>query len=138
MFIMDEYVDMWYIHKNMYDYAGLMETNYKKDLKAMVEKDYNHPSVIMYSTGNEVAETGQSRGIKLTKNMTEYLHKLDATRPVSCGVNIFFNFLFSMGLGIYSDEKAEKDAPRMNTEEGLSRIYTKTNDGKEATVGNDP
>ncbi|WP_242838888.1 glycoside hydrolase family 2 protein [Butyrivibrio sp. FCS006] len=110
MYMMDEYVDMWYIHKNKYDYATLMEKNYREDLKSMVEKDYNHPSVIMYSTGNEVAETGQERGIKLTEDMTLLLHNLDWTRPVSCGVNIFFNFLFSMGMGIYSDEKAEKDA----------------------------
>ncbi len=110
MYMMDEYVDMWYIHKNKYDYALHMEKNYRFDLKSMVEKDYNHPSVIMYSTGNEVAETGQQRGIELTQSMTDHLHSLDDSRPVSCGVNIFFNFLFSMGLGIYSDEKAEKDA----------------------------
>ena len=110
MYMMDEYVDMWYIHKNKYDYAGLVEKNYKEDLKSMVEKDYNHPCVVMYSTGNEVAETGEKRGIMLTRRMTDRLHELDISRPVSCGVNIFFNFLFSMGLGIYSDEKAEKEA----------------------------
>ncbi len=110
MYMMDEYVDMWYIHKNKYDYAIHMEKNYKFDLKAMVDKDYNHPSVVMYSTGNEVAETGQKKGIALTKSMTDYLHSLDSSRPVSCGVNIFFNFLFASGFGIYSDEKAEKEA----------------------------
>ncbi|MBE5830609.1 MAG: glycoside hydrolase family 2 protein [Butyrivibrio sp.] len=110
MYMMDEYVDMWYIHKNMHDYAGFVEKNYKEDLRAMVEKDYNHPCVVMYSTGNEVAETGEKRGIVLTRRMTEYLHELDASRPVSCGVNIFFNWLYSMGFGIYSDEKAKKDA----------------------------
>ena len=110
MYMMDEYVDMWYIHKLKYDYAGLVEKNYKEDLRSMVEKDYNHPCVVMYSTGNEVAETGEKRGIMLTRRMTEYLHELDASRPVSCGVNIFFNLLFSMGFGIYSDEKAQKDA----------------------------
>lgn len=110
MYMMDEYVDMWYIHKTKYDYALHMTKNYEYDLKAMVEKDYNHPSVIMYSTGNEVAETGQKKGIELTGKMTDYLHKLDSSRPVTCGVNIFFNLLFSMGFGIYSDEKAEKDA----------------------------
>lgn len=55
----------------------------------MVEKDYNHPSVIMYSTGNEVSETAQKKGIKLTSMMTEYLHSLDDSRPVTCGINIF-------------------------------------------------
>ena len=110
MLVMDEYTDMWYIHKNQYDYASYMKDWWHKDLKDMVEKDYNHPCVIMYSTGNEVAETGQKEGIRLTGNMTEYLHKLDGTRPVSCGINIFFNFLYSMGFGVYSDEKAKKDA----------------------------
>ena len=110
MYMMDEYVDMWYIHKNKYDYALHMPDNYEYDLKSMVEKDYNHPCVIMYSTGNEVAETGEKRGIELTKKMTDYLHSLDDSRPVSCGVNIFFNFLYSMGFGVYSDDKAEKDA----------------------------
>ena len=122
MYMMDEYVDMWYIHKTKYDYAGLMEKNYKQDLKSMVEKDYNHPSVIMYSTGNEVAETGQERGIKLTKDMTEYLHELDPARPVSCGINIFFNFLFSIGLGVYSEDKAEKEDSKMDKAVG-SEFY---------------
>jgi beta-galactosidase len=114
MLVMDEYVDMWYIHKNQYDYALHMQEWWQRDLHDMVEKDYNHPSVIMYSTGNEVAETGEKKGIALTKSMTEYIHSIDAHRPVSCGVNIFFNFLYSMGFGVYSDDKAKKEAARDN------------------------
>lgn len=110
MLVMDEYVDMWYIHKTEHDYASYMQENWREDLKAMVEKDYNHPSVIMYSTGNEVAETGQKKGISLTGQMTEYLHSLDFSRPVTCGINIFFNFLSSLGFGVYSDKKARKEA----------------------------
>ncbi|MDO4284853.1 MAG: glycoside hydrolase family 2 TIM barrel-domain containing protein [Eubacteriales bacterium] len=108
MLVMDEYTDMWYIHKNRYDYASYMEDWWRQDLADMVAKDYNHPSVVLYSTGNEVAETAQKRGIALTGAMTEYLHGLDESRPVSCGINIFFNLLYSMGLGVYSDEKAKK------------------------------
>ena len=78
----------------------------------MVDKDYNHPSVIMYSTGNEVSETAQERGIRLTGELTEHLHRLDPTRPVTCGVNIFFNFLSSIGFGVYSDAKAKKEAEK--------------------------
>ena len=48
--------------KQKYDYAGTLEKWWKQDLKDMVEKDYNHPCVIMYSTGNEVAETAQKKG----------------------------------------------------------------------------
>ncbi len=107
--IMDEYVDVWYIHKTMYDYAGNVEKNYRKDLCAMVRKDYNHPSVVLYSLGNEVAETSEKKGIGLCGEMRDYLHEEDGTRPVTCGVNLFFNFLYSMGFGVYSDEKAEKE-----------------------------
>ena len=112
MLVMDEFVDCWYIHKNKYDYASIYNEWWDKDLKAMVDKDYNHPCVIMYSTGNEVAETSEKRGIELTRTMTQYLHGLDRTRPVSCGVNIFFNFLYSMGFGVYSDDKADKEAEK--------------------------
>lgn len=78
----------------------------------MVDKDYNHPSVILYSTGNEVSETAQPKGIALTGELTRYLHSLDPGRPVSCGVNIFFNFLSSVGFGVYSDARAKKEAER--------------------------
>lgn len=110
MLVMDEYIDGWYIHKTKYDYADEILENYRKDLKDMVDKDYNHPSVIMYSTGNEVSETAQKKGIALTKSLTDRLHELDSTRPVSCGINIFFNFLSSMGFGVYSDKKADEAA----------------------------
>ncbi len=67
---------------------------------------------MLYSTGNEVSETAKKRGIALTKEMTDFLHGLDDSRPVTCGVNIFFNFLSSIGFGVYSDEKAKKEAER--------------------------
>lgn len=110
MLVMDEYVDVWYIHKTEHDYANFMLDWWQQDLRDMVEKDFNHPCVIMYSTGNEVSETAQKKGIELAGRLTRYLHELDPTRPVTCGVNIFFNFLSSIGLGVYSDEKAKKEA----------------------------
>ncbi|MDR2750231.1 MAG: DUF4982 domain-containing protein [Clostridiales bacterium] len=109
MYVLDEYVDLWYIHKTKHDYADLMPNWWRQDLTDMVDKDFNHPSVVMYSTGNEVSETAQPRGIELSAQMTDFLHGLDKTRPVTCGINIFFNFLSSIGLGVYSDEKASKE-----------------------------
>ena len=110
MLVMDEYIDHWYIHKTEHDYVQFFADWWQQDLTDMVEKDYNHPSVILYSTGNEVSETAQQRGIALTRQMTDFLHQLDDTRPVTCGVNIFFNFLSSIGFGVYSDKKAKKEA----------------------------
>ena len=91
--MMDEYVDVWYIHKTKYDYAGQLADWWKQDLKDMVDKDYNHPSVIMYSTGNEVAETAQKKGIALTGDMTNYLHSLDSTRSCYLRNQHFLQFL---------------------------------------------
>lgn len=112
MLVMDEYIDHWYIHKTEHDYVDYFNEWWHQDLTDMVEKDYNHPCVVLYSTGNEVSETAKKRGIALTKEMTDFLHGLDDSRPVTCGVNIFFNFLSSIGFGVYSDEKAKKEAER--------------------------
>ena len=112
MLMMDEYIDHWYIHKTEYDYVPYFYKWWKQDIADMVDKDYNHPCVILYSTGNEVSETAQKKGIQLTRELTDYLHSLDNTRPVTCGINIFFNFLSSIGFGVYSDEKAKKEAEK--------------------------
>ncbi len=109
LLVMDEYADMWYIRKNKYDYADSVEANYERDITDMINKDCNHPSVVMYSLGNEVAETGEERGVELLKRMKAVCKELD-DRPVTVGVNIFFNYLYSIGLGQYSDKKAEKSA----------------------------
>lgn len=108
MYVLDEYVDMWYIHKTKYDYALYFEEWWQQDLTDMVEKDFSHPSVIMYSLGNEVSETSQKKGIDMCREMTAFLKERD-NRPVTCGINIFFNFLFSLGLGVYSDKKADAE-----------------------------
>ncbi len=115
--MMDEFVDAWYIHKTKYDYVLDLPEWWQDDLRDMVEKDFNHPSVIMYSTGNEVAETSQPKGIAFTGEMTQFLHSIDPTRPVTCGINIFFNFLFSAGFGVYSDDKAQKTAEQAKKSE---------------------
>ncbi|MDD3139955.1 MAG: glycoside hydrolase family 2 TIM barrel-domain containing protein [Lachnospiraceae bacterium] len=108
LLVVDEYVDVWYIHKTKYDYAGNVEQNYHEDIKKIVDKDYNHPSVIMYSTGNEVSETSQNKGVEFCAELTRRFHELDSTRYVTCGINIFFNFLYALGFGVYSDKKADQ------------------------------
>ncbi len=113
MLMMDEYIDHWYIHKTEYDYVPYFDKWWKQDIADMVDKDYNHPCVILYSTGNEVSETAQKKGIQLTRELTEYLHSLDNTRPVTCGINIFFNFLSSIGFGVYFDKWWKQDIADM-------------------------
>ena len=129
MLVMDEYIDHWYIHKTEYDYVPYFAEWWRRDLTDMVEKDYNHPCVVLYSTGNEVSETAQKRGIALTKEMTDLLHGLDNSRPVTCGVNIFFNFLSSIGFGVYSDEKAKKEAEKAEKAKAKGKAVKKKSVG---------
>lgn len=129
MLMMDEYIDHWYIHKTKYDYVEFFDRFWKQDMTDMVDKDYNHPCVILYSTGNEVAETAQPRGIALAGEMTQLLHSLDSTRPVTCGINIFFNFLNSIGFGQYSDEKAEKEAAKAAKAKAAGKKAKETSTG---------
>ena len=114
--MMDEFADAWTMHKTAHDYVDYLKDWWQADLADMVDKDYNHPCVIMYSTGNEVAETARPEGIAFTGEMTQFLHSLDDSRPVSCGINIFFNALSSMGFGVYSDEKAAAAAAEVPTD----------------------
>ncbi|MBN2389642.1 MAG: DUF4982 domain-containing protein [Anaerolineae bacterium] len=104
MYVMDEFADMWYMHKNKYDYAGDFNAWYREDIKSMVDKDFNHPSVIMYSIGNEVSEPYQERGMQLTREMVDYLHDLDPNRAVTAGINLFLIYMASKGRGIYKEE----------------------------------
>lgn len=112
MLVVDEYVDMWYVHKTRYDYADYCEEWYEQDLRDMIDKDYNHPSVILYSLGNEVGESSEERGVHFFEKMQDFCHRHDTTRPVTCGVNILFNYMYSLGLGVYSDKRAEQDPGR--------------------------
>lgn len=107
LYVMDEFSDMWYEHKNRWDYALWFEEWHERDLSAMIRKDCSHPSVIMYSIGNEVTETSEEWGIELTKEMTELVHSLDDSRPVTCGINMALNTMHFAGLGVYKPEADE-------------------------------
>lgn len=138
MLVMDEYVDMWYIHKNRYDYASYIEEWYERDIRDMVEKDFNHPSVVLYSLGNEVAETGEKRGIELFAEMKEVCKRYDPDRPVTVGVNIFFNYLYSLGFGQYSDKKAEKNPNKKVGSEFFNALAGLTGDSFMKTMARLP
>ncbi len=104
VYMMDESWDMWFHRKSPYDYATDWRKHYLADLKAMVDRDYNHPSVIMYSIGNEVSEPAKPEGIEKTKEMVAYLHELDATRAVTGGFNLMIIGNAAKGKGIYDEE----------------------------------
>lgn len=83
--VMDEAFDMWRKkkNKNKYDYHLDFDEWHKKDLEAMVLRDRNHPSVFMWSIGNEIREQFDSTGTSITKELVEIVKRLDPTRPVT-------------------------------------------------------
>lgn len=103
MYVVDECFDGWYIPKDYHDYSRDFWEGYRDDLRSMVQKDYNHPCVVMYSVGNEVTETASEKGVRLCAKMRNLLHSLDDTRPVTCGVNVLLDVYVRHGMGVYKD-----------------------------------
>jgi len=111
MYVMNETFDGWYIPKTYHDYARWFNAEWKNDVTAMVKSAWNHPSVIMYSTGNEVSETATKKGAETARMLTEFVHSLDDTRPVTAGVNVLLNVYANMGMGVYRDKGDYKPEP---------------------------
>ena len=90
MLVMDEAFDCWKLGKNPYDYHTAFEDWWQRDLESMVRRDRNHPSIILWSIGNEVGERdGRSGGAAVALMLAEEVRRLDYTRPVTsaiCGV----------------------------------------------------
>jgi beta-galactosidase len=90
MYVMDEGFDMWTRAKSDYDYNLFFTDWWKKDVEAMVMKDYNHPSVIMYSIGNEIPEIGTDQGAHLAAKISGLCHELDSSRYTLASINGVF------------------------------------------------
>ncbi len=110
MYLMDETWDMWYNHKNKSDYATDFPENYKADLQALVRRDFNHPSVILYSIANEISEPVTDKGLALEREIIEELHAADPSRPVTAGINLMILSMAASGKGIYKEEGGMNDA----------------------------
>ena len=83
MLVIDEAFDGWRTAKNPYDYSTLIDSCYKEDIRAMVQRDRNHPSIICWSIGNEVIERKDIRVITTARQLKQAILELDDTRPVT-------------------------------------------------------
>ena len=113
VYMMDETFDMWYNRKNPHDYGADFEKYWEADVTAMVERDFNHPSVILYSIGNEVGEPAEAKGLDYGKKMIALCHRLDPSRPVTCGANLMIMGRTAKGNALYKDgEQPGGDKPQ--------------------------
>ena len=81
--VMDEAFDMWKKEKTKFDYHLDWDEWHKRDLEDMVLRDRNHPSVFIWSIGNEIREQGDSTGTTIAGELAEIVKSLDQTRPIT-------------------------------------------------------
>ena len=94
MYVFDEAFDAWGMGKQPGDYNQFFDTDWEQDLTAFVCRDRCHPSVIIWSTGNEITErAGLNDGYLWATRLAEKVRELDPSRPVSNGICSFWNGL---------------------------------------------
>lgn len=84
--VMDELFDCWMVGKKKNDYSTLFDKWHEKDIEMLICRDRNHPSVIMWSTGNEVYEQYKPE-MGIARHLTEVVHRFDTTRPATFGAS---------------------------------------------------
>jgi beta-galactosidase len=87
LMVMDEAFDMWRTPKVKNGSAKYYDQWAETDLRDMIRRDRNHPSVVLYSIGNEVMEQGEEDGWKIAKDLTRICHEEDSTRKVTSAFN---------------------------------------------------
>src|SRR5207244_7684094 len=85
--VMDEAFDMWRIPKVANGYSKYYDEWSERDLRDMVRRDRNHPSIILWSIGNEIPEQGKADGAQEARRLTRLFHEEDPTRPTTSAFN---------------------------------------------------
>lgn len=91
LLVIDETFDGWREEKNTYDYSIYFDKWWKKDTETMVLRDRNHPSIVMWSIGNEIIERKTLEAVQTAHKQATLIRKLDATRPVTSAMAAWDN-----------------------------------------------
>ena len=86
LLVIDEAFDCWKIGKTKHDYAQYFNAWWKQDLEAMIKRDRNHPSIIMWSIGNEIVERGSRDAVETAAMLRNAIKQMDTTRPITSAV----------------------------------------------------
>jgi beta-galactosidase len=89
MMVIDEAFDMWQDGKNSSDYHLYFEKWWQRDVESMIKRDFNHPSIILWSIGNEIPKMNTPEVIQTAKEIAEFVHQSDTTRQITAAVNVF-------------------------------------------------
>lgn len=87
MMVMAESFDAWSDPKVKNGYNRLWNEWWRRDITNLIERHRNHPSIVMWSVGNEIPEQWKPEGAERYKKLIELCHQLDPTRPVTCGMD---------------------------------------------------
>ena len=89
MLVIEEFFDAWRWPKLPEDYAAHFDAEWRTDLETIVRATRNHPSVIMWSIGNEIPNRNSVEGMEVQWRLANAVHALDSTRPVTAAINSF-------------------------------------------------
>ncbi len=131
MLVMDEFTDMWTKHKNNNDYAYCFLEDMETEVTRMVEKDYNHPSVVIYSVGNEIPEVGTARGAQINRRLCNLIHRLDSSRFTTNAINGLVSSGARMG-SIIQDVMAQFASQEQENEAAVQTETGGNSDGANA------
>jgi beta-galactosidase len=91
MLVIDEFVDMWEVPKPLNGYNRYFARHWEKDLRAMLARDYNHPSIVIWSIGNEIPERAKPAGLEIGRKLVDCIRSMDRLRPVTNAISGFWD-----------------------------------------------
>jgi beta-galactosidase len=118
MLVIDEAFDMWDIEKTPFDYHLYFKDAWREDVQSMVLRDRNHPSIILWSIGNEIPDRQKPEVVATAQMLGDFIRKLEPTRPITSAVN---------------DIKEDKD-PYFRTLDVAGYNYAADGDGNKSNV----